>query len=214
VRHWVDCGVELVILDDFHHLIDQETDRILEQVSDWLKVLIKETRIPFLVVGIDGKVERILEANAQLSRLFAVRQKLEPFHCDPADESSIEEFGLFVQYAEKAIGVSLPVTISRLELLQRLYYATDGVVGNLMNLLRYTAWLTRQHEQDVMTLCTLAAAFEKRLVKHVKKKNPFLTDPNKVFTDKEAANDGVSKTGKTSRGKRRQPFATEVLKTR
>jgi len=70
----IDCQVELVILDDFHHLIDKETNRILEQVSDWLKVLIKETGIPFLVVGIDGKVERILDANAQLSRLFAVRQ--------------------------------------------------------------------------------------------------------------------------------------------
>lgn len=34
-----------------HHLIDQETNRILEQVSDWLKVLIKETNIPFLVMG-------------------------------------------------------------------------------------------------------------------------------------------------------------------
>ena len=27
----VDCKVRLVILDDFHHLIDKETDRILEQ---------------------------------------------------------------------------------------------------------------------------------------------------------------------------------------
>lgn len=48
------CQLELVILDDFHHLIDKETNRILEQVSDWLKVLIKETGIPFLVVGIEG----------------------------------------------------------------------------------------------------------------------------------------------------------------
>ena len=82
IRLMIDCQVELVILDDFHHLIDKETNRILEQVSDWLKVLIKETGIPFLVVGIEGKVERILETNAQLSRLFAVRQTLQPFRFD------------------------------------------------------------------------------------------------------------------------------------
>ena len=100
IRLMQDCQVELVILDDFHHLIDQETNRIMEQVSDWLKVLIKETGIPFLVVGIEGKVERILETNAQLSRLFAVRQRLAPFACDPQDEASLEEFARFVQYAE------------------------------------------------------------------------------------------------------------------
>ena len=47
IRLMLDCQVELVILDDFHHLIDKETNRVLEQVSDWLKVLIKETGIPF-----------------------------------------------------------------------------------------------------------------------------------------------------------------------
>jgi hypothetical protein len=148
----MDCQVELVILDDFHHLIDKATNRILEQVSDWLKVLIKETGIPFLVVGIEGKVERILEANAQLSRLFAVRQTLQPFRCDPSDETSIHEFGRFVQYAEQVIGMPLPVTLPRLELLYRLHYATEGVVGNLMNLLRYAAWLTRQRNQEAITL--------------------------------------------------------------
>ena len=30
------CRVQLVILDDFHHLVDKETDRVLETVSDWL----------------------------------------------------------------------------------------------------------------------------------------------------------------------------------
>ena len=77
------CQVELVILDDFHHLIDTETDRVLAKVSDWLKVLIKETGIPFLVVGMEGKVERILRANAQLSRLFAARETLLPFAWQP-----------------------------------------------------------------------------------------------------------------------------------
>jgi len=183
IRLMVDCQVELVILDDFHHLIDKETNRVLEQVSDWLKVLIKETGIPFLVVGIDGKVERILEANAQLSRLFAVRQTLAPFRCDPTDAASVQEFARFVQYAEQAIAMPLPTTLPRLELIQRLHEATQGVVGNLMNLLRYAAWLTQQQPPaaqpgsptSTIALATLAAAYDKRLAKHLKRPaNPFL----------------------------------------
>lgn len=211
IRLMVDCQVELVILDDFHHLIDKETNRILEQVSDWLKVLIKETGIPFLVVGIEGKVERILETNAQLSRLFALRQTLEPFRCDPSDENSLQEFARFVQYAEQVMGMPLPVTLPRLELLYRLHYATEGVVGNLMNLLRYATWLTRQYNQEAITLPILAAAFDKRLAKHVKKKaNPFLVAPNEAFVA-ETMSDVEKPTGAFPDKKRRQPTAAEVL---
>ena len=182
IRLMTACQVELVILDDFHHLIDKETNRILEQVSDWLKVLIKETGIPFLVVGIEGKVERILETNAQLSRLFAVRQALQPFRFDTSDETSIQEFARFVQYAEQVIAMPLPTALPRLELLHRLHYATGGVVGNLMNLVRYASWLTRQCNQDAITLPTLANAFDKRLAKHVRKTtNPFLAPQNEAF---------------------------------
>ncbi len=203
------CQVELVILDDFHHLIDKETNRILEQVSDWLKVLIKETGIPFLVVGIEGKVERILDTNAQLSRLFAVRQTLQPFRCDPSDEGSVQEFARFVQYAERVIGIPLPATPPRLELLHRLHYATGGVVGNLMNLLRYAAWLTRQNDQEAMTLPILATAFDKRLAKHVKKPaNPFLVAPNEAFVAEPVTN------AENPAEKRRQPSAAEVLQAR
>ena len=192
IRLMLDCQVELVILDDFHHLIDKETNRVLEQVSDWLKVLIKETGIPFLVVGIEGKVERILEANAQLSRLFAVRQTLAPFRCDPTDAASVQEFARFVQYAEQAIAMPLPTTLPRLELLQRLHEATQGVVGNLMNLLRYAAWLTQQQAQaaqpamatPTIALATLAAAYDKRLAKHLKRPaNPFLVPLATVLPD-------------------------------
>jgi hypothetical protein len=212
IRLMIDCQVELVILDDFHHLIDQETNRILEQVSDWLKVLIKETGIPFLVVGIEGKVERILETNAQLSRLFAVRQTLEPFRCDPSDEASIQEFGRFVHYAEQVIAVSLPVDLPRLELLHRLHYASQGVVGNLMNLLRYSAWLTRQQNQQAISLSTLAAAFEKRLAKHVKvSANPFLVLPDDSFV---VPNESDGLAGSVQAGRRRPPSAASVLQAR
>jgi hypothetical protein len=208
VRLMTACQVELVILDDFHHLIDKETNRILEQVSDWLKVLIKETNIPFLVVGIEGKVERILEANAQLSRLFAARQTLEPLHYAQTDDASLQEFARFVQYAEEALAIALPATLPRAELLLRLHVATRGVVGNLMNLLRYAAWLTRQQHQNTIALPTLAAAFDKRLSKHLKNQpNPFISAPGEPIVTVPAA----QATTELPHRKRRSSVA-EVLK--
>lgn len=180
------CRVELVILDDFHHLIDTETDRVLAKVSDWLKVLIKETGISFLVVGVEGKVERILQANAQLSRLFAARENLLPFDWQPEKQSSIQSFSMFVGTAEKAIGKSLATDVPRIEMLYRIYYSTDGIVGNVMNLMRYAMMLSEDCGCPVLDLYLLSQSFEKRLAKHMRgKTNPFIVPAEQRFVPNE-----------------------------
>lgn len=176
------CKVELVILDDFHHLIDTETDRVLAKVSDWLKVLIKETGIPFVVVGVEGKVERILRANPQLSRLFAARENLLPFVWQPEHQDTIQNFHAFVGTIERSIGKTLPQAPPRTELLYRLFYSTNGVVGNLMNLLRYAVMLAEEHSSATLELDILALAFERRMSKHLpEKQNPFLVPADERF---------------------------------
>ncbi len=178
IRLIPECGITLVILDDFHHLIDRDTDRILETVSDWLKVLIKKTNVPFVVVGIEGKVERILRSNAQLSRLFAARETLEPFDW----ETQRRAFAKFVEYVETAIAIPLSPLLPRDDLIRRLHYATDGVVGNLMNLLRYAALVAQQEKREVVELPTLSRAFQSRLSKHLRQKvNPFDTPLDQAF---------------------------------
>jgi len=177
------CKVELVILDDFHHLIDTETDRVLAKVSDWLKVLIKETGIPFMVVGIEGKVERILRANPQLSRLFAARETLVPFVWQPEQQDTIQNFHVFVGTIEKSIGKNLTQSLPRTDLLYRIFYSTNGVVGNVMNLLRYAVMLAEERSATSLDLDTLALAFEKRMSKHLPdKQNPFLVAASERFS--------------------------------
>lgn len=211
------CEVLLVILDDFHHLIDKDTNRILETVSEWLKVLIKETNVPFLVVGIEGKAEQILRANSQLSRLFAVREALAPFRWNTSDEEGMKEFAAFVKYAEKGIGVSLPEELPQEELLHRLHYATDGVVGNVMNLLRFAALLGQRQEAKALTLSILGQAFDKRLRKHLAgKTNPFDTDASQRFLAPQPVltADAPNSIGRRSkRRKKREPTVADVLTT-
>ncbi|MHB8598511.1 MAG: TniB family NTP-binding protein [Ktedonobacteraceae bacterium] len=172
----IDCKVGLVALDDFHHLIDTKTNRILRTVSDWLKVLIKETQVPFLVVGIEGQVQQILKENEQLSRLFAEQVTLSPFKWDVAEpkQTSIIEFTNFILFAEKMIGTALPTELPRAELLYRMHYATEGVVANIMNLMRYAEEIIQEEKHSQMTVADLSEAFERRLSKHLNNKiNPF-----------------------------------------
>jgi hypothetical protein len=193
------CHVELVILDDFHHLLQTETLRNMLVVSDWLKVMIKATGIPFLTVGVEGKVEQVLKANPQLSRLFAVRETLRPFpwdtdgHMEAANKPGSSprkgrpvdprrsSFGQFVQYAEEVMGLPLVTPLDRIDLLGRLHYATDGVVANIMNLLRYAQEHALNRGGTAIELRDLSWAFDKRLVKHISKTNPFV-DPQMKAT--------------------------------
>lgn len=201
------CEVQMIILDDFHHLIDKETNRVLGKVSDWLKVLIKETNIPFLVVGVEGAIRLILDANAQLSRLFAIRETLHPFRWDTRNPETIKEFATFVAFAERLIGVPLTDEIGREDLLYRLHYATDGVVGNMMNLLRYAVALAQQRETDTLTLEVLTAAFDMRLAEHVHKRSPFLPSHSVVTSRSSQSLEASSSPGKEDLS------AADVLKT-
>jgi hypothetical protein len=210
-----DCGVRLVILDDFHHLVDRKTNRILREVSDWLKVLIKRTHIPFLVVGIDGEVERILKANQQLSRLF-VREQLCPFAWEEGDPRTIEDFAAFIAYTEHTLDQQLSPNLPRAELLYRIHYATEGVIGYIMYLFDKAVRLARQQGSDELTLAMLAEAFEKRLRVHVNKTNPFIVPGHEPFatplpvSSMPDAPDSISQRG--NRRQPRQPTAGEILK--
>lgn len=186
------CRVELVILDEFSNLIDTETNHILTTVSDWLKMLIKQTGVPFLVVGIDGKVSRILKANNQLSRLFACREKIEPFIWD--SEANIKNFSKFIQYAELAVELPLTTDVPKVEMLYRIYYATDGVVGNIMNLMRYAGLNAKEHERQTINLTDLSEAFRQRISDYLENKvNPFLCGANESFSYPNPQNNVESK---------------------
>lgn len=175
------CGVELVILDEFSNLIDTETNHVMNTVSDWLKMLIKQSGVPFLVVGIDGKVSRILKANNQLSRLFACREKLAPFAW--GDDKSIQEFSMFIQYAEKAVEIPLTTDVPKVEMLFRMHYVTDGIVGNIMNLMRYAGLNATENHRNKIELVDLSEAFRQRISEYMPhKNNPFKTDANENFT--------------------------------
>ena len=176
IHYLRECQVRLVIMDDFHHLFDDETQAALGTVSNWLKVLIKESNVPFLVVGLEDKIRLILGANPQLSRLFAMRETLAPLAWDPAREATRAAFSKFIHYAEQAIGLPLSDELPRAEWLHRLHFATGGVVGHIINLMRQARVLAQMAAEPPATELTrllLSLAFRQRL----QADGPQRTDP-------------------------------------
>jgi hypothetical protein len=124
-------GVELIILDEFQHLL-QHSGSSRTEVSDFIKNLIKESGIPFLLVGIQGYLDDLLKGNNQLARLFSRRENLGNFPL--GDAGGNNQFAVFVDLALEATKVKIEGLDQR-EFNRRAHYCTDGVVAAIMDLL-------------------------------------------------------------------------------
>lgn len=165
------CQVEVVILDDIQHLTERRSGPS-EYVGEWLKVLIKDSNIPFIIVGQEGQVENILKQNSQLSRLFAARERLAPFSIE--NSQGVEDFTAFLIMALDSTGMELEEKKHRKELTKRIHYATGGVPANTINLIQSAVYLAESQNLSHITLSILGEAFEMRLKKHTgRNDNPF-----------------------------------------
>lgn len=70
------CGVELIVMDEFHHLFDIDRARVMTKASQWLKVLIVNTKIPIVVCGMP-EAEHVLSEHTE--RRFKERLTLRCF---------------------------------------------------------------------------------------------------------------------------------------
>jgi hypothetical protein len=177
LQHYIKaCEVEIIILDDFHHLIERHKPHTVRTVANWIKVLIKQTGRSFLMVCIEGTSDQILGDvdNRQLSRLFAVRETLAPFSWDIRDPATIKAFHQFLKRAECALDMPIHLTIPRINFLYRVHQATNGVVAHIMNLLRSAQMMAMKCERKTIWLDDFADAYTARLSYEVKRsKNPF-----------------------------------------
>lgn len=166
-----ECGVELIIADEFQHFIDKDSDKVLHDVSDWLKVLMDKTRKPIILIGMPN-CDKILEANEQLKRRFTLRESLEPFGWKTAQQQ--EDFRELLKQIDGKLPFNERSNLADPEMSFRIYYATRGVIGYVMKLLRIAALLALKQSMGKLDASTLAKAFDKNLRKVFPRRiNPF-----------------------------------------
>ncbi|MEH2231161.1 MAG: TniB family NTP-binding protein [Nostoc sp.] len=168
-----DCGVELIFLDEFQHFIDRDSAKVLKTVSDWLKNLILDAKVPIILIGLPES-NAVFNFNSQLSRRFTNRYTLSPFEWK-ADSG--KEFRTFLHAVELQLPLSDESCLASEEMSLRFYYASDGVVAYVMKLIRYGTYLALSQGLEKLDLNVLATAFDKYVkADKLHKHNPFLTD--------------------------------------
>jgi len=163
MHYFRDCQVELLILDEVQHFRDRDSRRVLENASNWLKTLIKETGVACVLVGLQGEAEEVVGLNPQLARLFGAPRVLLPFTWDERQPELRGEFVAFLALVEAALPLAEKPELAGTGMARRLHAASGGVMAHLMELLRGATYLALAEGRPTLDREVLGRAFEQRL---------------------------------------------------
>jgi Cdc6-like AAA superfamily ATPase len=209
------CGVQLIIADEFQHLIHKQNMHVMFEAAEWLKVLMDETKTPVALIGTPA-CEQVLQADSQIWSRFRRRKQLLPF--DWNTDKQKEAFGKFLQELDNRLPFNDLAHLGDPDMAYRFYYATDGVIRLIVELLRTACEIALKRKMECLDLDILAKAFDKEIRQiFPKKENPFRdsnTQKPKIVQPKpvEANSGGTNRRVKAK--KDRGPSASEVLKRR
>lgn len=149
-----ECGVELILVDEVHHIMDRGQVRTHTAIADQFKNIIDHSEAAFVLSGAP-RMKTLFQVNTQLRGRAMSGITLSPF--DILDPSSL------VAFKGVLASLALKMQIENFDLLldddsvKRFFYATDGVLRNLSNLLGQAnrQLTTRRH----LTLPVLQEAF-------------------------------------------------------
>jgi len=125
--------VELLMLDEVQHLLGANKRSFgSNDETEWLKTLLNQINIPVVLAGLPyGRA--LLSTNEQLRRRLEGVRNLNPFSVE--GEDSAADFAGVISWFDREIHSGHPIGLHEGDMLYRLYYATDGLIGYLSKLL-------------------------------------------------------------------------------
>ena len=155
----IDCGVRMIILDEASHFVDRDSERVLHDVSNTLKNLVKSHNVACILVGLPY-TEEVLRVNEQFGSLFGDPRSLEPFQWDETQPDTISEYRMFLRQVEQQLPLPKRTFLASREIAWRCFVASYGKVGYIMRLLRRAAENAVRDELPSLSLPLLHSAFE------------------------------------------------------
>lgn len=125
--------VSLVVLDEFQHLIETKSEKVLYATADWLKSVTNEVACSFLLSGLPS-LEDVIAANPQLRRRVISRVEVKEFALDTPDDLRRVQtiLGLF---SEKLPFQNAAVIASEV-FVRSIHSVSGGVIGLMVNIIK------------------------------------------------------------------------------
>jgi hypothetical protein len=207
--------VELIVMDEFHHLFDMDRAKVMTKASQWLKVLIVNTGIPVVVCGMP-EAEYILSAE-HTERRFKQRLTLRCFNWRTPQGQ--REFCGMLKRLDDTLPLAESSGLSESAMAGRFYLASRGVPDYLMTLVRGAVAEAIGRKNERILMDDLARVYQRCLAHQrvlAEQANPFIGDLDKASLDRVQAADqartaGVGLTPRAARVKRKPKTASDYL---
>ena len=159
------CKVQVIFVDEFQHLRDKDagrSGRVVHAIADFLKDIINQTHVPMILVGKLGEAEEILDSNSQLARRVGTPVVLEPFEWNRGEPDTIKEFRTLMRDIDRALPLD-PSHLDNEEIAFRFFYASEGYLGWIMEIIREAAIRAIDKDCHCLNLPLLEAAYNARI---------------------------------------------------
>lgn len=153
------CRVELIFLDEFHHLIDRDKAKVLRNVSDWLKNFISETKIPVVLMGLPS-CQQIIDSNEQLRRRFSSQLNVGRFEWRKTRRPELKKF---LSVLQENLPIESSVDFGSDDMAQRFWGATHGNISRIIKVTKGAVFIAQSKGTKLLDQHMLAHSMEERL---------------------------------------------------
>ncbi len=168
-----DCEVQMVIIDEFQHLIDKDTTHVLQTASDWVKDFLDDIHKPIVLCGMPDS-ERIFHYNPQLGRRFSNRHELSSFQFATKEQQN--EFRSFLLNLDLKLPFSSPSNLASSDLSAKIFYATHGIQYYIKELIKEATVISAKRGLDFIDEESLDIAYDGISISN----RPFAKNPFKI----------------------------------
>lgn len=151
------CKVETLLIDEIHHLLDRGKLKTHTANADALKMLIEDLERPVVLAGAPRCFE-LFRINTQLRGRFKTVKHISPFSV--ATEENAAKLKKLARTLVKEAGFNNANFFDDDENLHRLFYATDGILRNLAELLGNAYRISERQRSTELAMPYLHDAFQ------------------------------------------------------
>jgi hypothetical protein len=154
-KFFIDCEVELLLIDEFQHFEEVNRRGATREVTDWLKNFFNVTRVGVVLSGLPI-CEKTVAFNPQLSRRFSARHHMSGFSYQTLEKQL--EFRGVLQSLQSEIPIG-GVCIHDDQFARRMFVATYGLIDYVVSILEEVCDVARRTNATTLTLPMFSQAF-------------------------------------------------------
>lgn len=132
-----ECGIELILLDEFQNLTKASKPQANYEVSECFKSLVNSTGVPFVLFGHEQESNEIVDCNPQLKRRFSLRCRVSEFRFDSPQH--MMEFEKLLHQIDTSLPFETLSDLAQSDIAKRIFVATNGLIDSVFKIIRDAA---------------------------------------------------------------------------